>query len=79
MNRALEIVPRSDFRPPRGPVVDAAWIVRHYHTDPDSGKPTRTEKWVRQTVPNKMRLGHSTVGWFQDDVVDYYEKMRRAS
>lgn len=63
---------------PRGPLVNAAWIIRHYHTDPDTGQALVTERWIRKSVPGKIALGYSMVRWYRDDVVAYYEKLRRA-
>jgi predicted DNA-binding transcriptional regulator AlpA len=35
-----------------------------------------SDAWVRRTVPNKLALGHSTVRWFQTDVVNWLESLR---
>lgn len=72
-DRSTETIPA-----PRGPIVNAAWIIRHYHTDPDTGTATVSDKWIRETVPGKIRLSHSRVGWYRDDVIKYYEGLRRA-
>jgi hypothetical protein len=34
--------------------------------------------WVRRHVPHGVRLGHSTVRWFEADVVWWIEARRRA-
>ena len=32
--------------------------------------------WVRRNVPYKVPLGHSTVRWFEDDVLSWLESRR---
>jgi hypothetical protein len=78
---SLELVTPApaSFKAPRGPVVNAAWIIRHYHTDPDTGEQLVTPKWVREHVPGKKRLSYNVVGWFRDDVVEHYERIRRTA
>lgn len=76
----LELIPAAAVPAvpaPKGPVVNAAWIVRHYHTDPDTGEQLVSEKWIREHVPGKRRLSYNVVGWFRDDVVEHYERIRR--
>lgn len=34
--------------------------------------------WVRRTVPHKIRLGHSTVVWWEYDVLDFIASQREA-
>jgi predicted DNA-binding transcriptional regulator AlpA len=33
--------------------------------------------WVRRNVPHKVTLGHSTVRWFEADVVAWLEMRRQ--
>lgn len=54
---------------PRGPMMSAEKIVRDYFTDPDSGEAYVSAKWVRDTVPGKVRLSHNVVLWYRDDVL----------
>jgi predicted DNA-binding transcriptional regulator AlpA len=37
---------------------------------------TVSASWVRRHVPNKIRLGHSTVRWYQLDVRAWLESLR---
>lgn len=67
----------AEFQAPRGPIVSAEWIIRHYHTDPDTGERQVSQKWIRENIPGKVRLSHSMVGWFRDDVVAHYERLAR--
>jgi predicted DNA-binding transcriptional regulator AlpA len=32
--------------------------------------------WVRRTVPHKLTLGHSTVRWYESDVLTWLEGQR---
>jgi len=32
--------------------------------------------WVRRTVPHKVQLGHSTVRWYEADVLAWLETRR---
>ena len=36
----------------------------------------RKDDWVRKHVPRKMTLGHSTVRWYEHDVLDWLEQLR---
>ena len=36
-------------------------------------------EWVRRTVPRKIRLGHSTVRWWESDVIEYIESSKDRS
>ncbi len=36
----------------------------------------RSSSWVRRNVPHKVRLGHRTVGWFEDDVRAWLDSLR---
>lgn len=33
-------------------------------------------EWVRRTLPQKIRLGHSTVRWWESDVIEYIESRK---
>ena len=35
--------------------------------------------WVRRNIPHKVRLGHSTVRWFERDVRDYLQRQRAST
>jgi predicted DNA-binding transcriptional regulator AlpA len=35
-----------------------------------------SEAWVRRNVPHKVRLGHSTVRWWEDDIRRWLETCR---
>lgn len=74
----LSLVPAetpAPFRPPRGPLRDAKWIVKHFYTTED-GRKLVSEKWVKETIPGKVRPSHSTAFWYEDDVVEYHERLR---
>ncbi len=36
----------------------------------------RSDSWVRRNVPHKLKLGHSTVRWYEDDVLSWLESRR---
>ncbi|MFC1639214.1 helix-turn-helix transcriptional regulator [Gemmatimonadota bacterium] len=36
----------------------------------------RSEAWVRRNMPYKIRLGHSTVRWYEHDVLRHVEGCR---
>ena len=58
--------------PDRGRLMDAATIARElFHGE-------RTEKWVRQHVApdDKLPLGHSTVRWWERDVLRWIESRK---
>lgn len=63
-------------------MMNAEKIVREFFTDPDSGESYVKQKWVRATVPNKVRLSHHVVLWYRDDVLAWIasrqEKPRQA-
>ena len=35
-----------------------------------------SEAWVRRNVPHKITLGHSTVRWYESDVLSWLEERR---
>ena len=35
------------------------------------GRKLVTDRWVRKTVPGKVRVSHSVVFWYYDDVVKW--------
>lgn len=47
----------------RGPLIDAAAIVAKI-----GGRKPPSEKWVRDTVPGKLMLGHTIVRWYEYEV-----------
>jgi predicted DNA-binding transcriptional regulator AlpA len=58
--------------PPRGPMMDARAIASELFND------TVSPEWVRENVPDKVRLAHRTVRWYRSDVLAWLEKMRKA-
>lgn len=36
-------------------------------------------KWVKQNVPGKLNLGHSTKLWYRDDVLAFIESHRQSA
>lgn len=36
-------------------------------------------KWVRSNVPNKVKLGHSTVAFYRDDVLAFIESRKESA
>lgn len=67
----LEVARRGRKPPPdRGKVLDAREVSR----DVLRGK--RSASWVRRNVPGKIRLGHSTVVWYEYDVLRWMEAQR---
>lgn len=57
----------------RGPMLDAETIASRFFTNAVS------PKWVRRNVPHKVTLGHSTVRWYEADVVAFVESRRSAA
>src|SRR3712207_3567622 len=76
----LQVVPPSDppapapgaGAAPRGRMMDALEIAA------EKFSVKVTEKWVRATVPGKMRLSHNVVVWYERDVDVWLEQRRRA-
>lgn len=60
---------------PRGPFLRARVIAE----DPTLFNKAVSPEWVLRNVPNKVKLGHSTVGWFRDDVEAFLESRRRSA
>jgi hypothetical protein len=56
----------------RGRLMSAKDIALEFFGD------ARREKWVRRTVAPKrrMRLGHSTVRWYERDVNEWFDNQR---
>lgn len=70
----LKVIPKSGNIPlPRGPLMTAEQVAEVCFSG--SVKP----KWVRENVPHKVRLGHSTVRWYRDDVLAYIESQRESA
>jgi hypothetical protein len=59
----------------RGRVLSAQQIATEFFSD------TRKEKWVRKTVAptRRMRLGHSTLRWYERDVMEWLDGRRGSS
>lgn len=61
----LRIIERSEAVPlPRGPFMRAKKIA----ADPELFNNEVSPAWVLRNVPNRVKLGHSTVGWYRQDV-----------
>ncbi len=58
---------------PRGPLMNARDVASQLF----SGKVS--SKWVKQNVPNRVKLGHSTVLWYRDDVLAFIEQQREVA
>lgn len=66
----LELVPPT--RPlarPRGPLMTPAQIVAEFFMNGETA--LVSERWVRANVSKKIRLSHSKVLWYRDDVVEF--------
>lgn len=50
--------------------IDAVGVVKEFFTMHD-GRKLVTDRWVRKTVPGKVRVSHSVVFWYYDDVVKW--------
>jgi hypothetical protein len=62
----------SDVPLTRGPMMNAAQIATElYHGQVDP-------KWVLANVPHKMKFGHRTVLWYEQDVIAFIESVRAA-
>ena len=59
-------------RPFRGRLLDAKQIAAELFYDHVS------PEWVRRNVPDKISLGHSTVVWYEFDVLDYINNLKEA-
>lgn len=71
----MRLVPKvpSSIPKPRGPLMSAVDVARECF----DGKVS--PKWVKEHVPHKVRLGHSTVLWYRDDVLAFIESQREES
>lgn len=56
--------------PPRGRLLTAEQIASELFGG------TVSPAWVRRHVPHKLRLGHSTVRWFEADVLAWLVERR---
>lgn len=66
MKRVPEGTPKT---PDRGPLLTDEDVARFLKLgNPES---LNVRRWVRANVPNKRRIGHNTVRWFQADVIDW--------
>lgn len=56
----------------RGRVLSARQIATEFFDD------ARKEKWVRKILApaRRMRLGHSTVRWYERDVIEWLDDQR---
>lgn len=61
--------PAPTIAPPRR-TIDAVGIVKEFFTTHD-GRPLCTDRWVRKIVPGKVRVSHSVVFWYYDDVAKW--------
>ena len=70
----LKVVPKNPGVPlPRGPLMSAEEVADVCFSG------TVRPKWVRENVPHKIQLGHSTVRWYRDDVLAYIESRRESA
>lgn len=60
---------------PRGPLLSPEVIAK----DPELFNGRVSPKWVRANCPNKVKLGHSTVAFYRDDVLAFIASRRRGS
>lgn len=60
---------------PRGPFLRAEAIAK----DAELFNGAVSPAWVRRNVPGKVVLGHSTVGWYRNEVVSFIESRRRSA
>lgn len=69
----LKILPKVEGVPlPRGPFM-RAWEVA---ADPELFNGKVGAVWVRRNVPNRVKIGHSTVGWYRNDVLAFIASRR---
>lgn len=62
---------------PPGRILDAAAVAALLMLErPESPE---TQRWVREHVPNKKRLGHRTVRWLERDVLAWVESRTDAA
>jgi hypothetical protein len=57
------------------PSTNAAGIVTLFFTDAVTGKPLRSEKWVRVNVPGKRRASYNCVLWYIEDVQRWVDSL----
>jgi hypothetical protein len=60
---------------PRGPFMRADAIAK----DPTLFNGAVSPRWVLRKVPHKVKLGHSTCGWFREDVEAFIEERRQSA
>lgn len=60
---------------PRGPLMRPEDIA----SDPELFNGTVSAKWVRSHCPNKVKLGHSTIAFYKQDVLAFIESRRKES
>lgn len=69
----MKLVPKSGQIPlPRGPLMSPDAVATELFGGIVSAK------WVRANVPGKVVLGHSTVGFYRDDVLAFIESRKEA-
>lgn len=66
---------RKDVPLPRGPFMRAEAIAK----DPTLFNGAVSAKWVLRNVPHKVSLGHSTKGWYRDDVEAFLASKRESA
>ena len=69
----LPMYPPVEAPPDRGRFLTAAQVAA------DLLNGAVSAAWVRRRLPHKVRLGHSTVGWFEGDVKAYLERCREST
>lgn len=60
---------------PRGPFMRADAIAR----DVELFNGAVSARWVLRNVPGRVKLGHSTVGWFRSDVEQWIQSRKESA
>ena len=68
--RVLRPGPQSEPPPDRGRLLTAAQVAAELFNQ------TVSPAWVRRHVPHKVVLGHSTVRWYEHDVLTWIAMQR---
>lgn len=71
----MKIVPKTPAIPLPRPSTNAAGLVTLFFTDAVTGRPLRSEKWVRANVPGKRRASYNCVLWYIDEVQQWVDSL----
>lgn len=71
----MKLVPPTPPIPRPRPSTDARGIVTLFFTDAVTGKPMKSEKWVRANVPGKRRASYNCVLWYIEDVQKWLDSL----